>query len=151
MIHPLFEIPGCFAAHMRTDSHSHGMFWNNNNTQRQNEYQDPWMFFFQTYVVLPSKMSLKSVKLNFQFSVWLYKTCTHHLQSYLYNRPHWNWSVGSNDTDSWIVTKTIGNKADICFVWLHLKFSICKLWLICLITSHISISSESNSLLTFCR
>ena len=52
-----------------------------------------------------------------------------------YNRPHWNWSIGSKDMCRWRVAKTILNKQIICFVSLYLKISTnsdsC-----CLITSH---------------
>ena len=32
-----------------------------------------------------------------------------------YNRPHWNWSIGSKDTGSWRVEKTGNNKLSVSF------------------------------------
>ena len=32
------------------------------------------------------------------------------------NRPYWNWSIGSKDTGSWRIAKTIGSKEIFSFV-----------------------------------
>ena len=74
-------------------------------------------------VLQSSKMSLKLVKFNFNFFDWLivYIIC----KATFYSRLHWNWSIGSKDTDSWIIANTKGNKEIICSL-LHLKISICE-------------------------
>ena len=74
-------------------------------------------------------MSRKSVKFNFRFPDWFY---TFAKLSTFYNKPHWNGSIGSKDTGSWRIAKTIGNKEIIRFVWLYLIISICQFWLILL-------------------
>ena len=63
----------------------------------------------------------ESLKFNFYFSDWLYTSSCKVTFNY---RP--NWSIGSKDTGSWMVSKTIGNKEIICFVRLCLKISICE-------------------------
>ena len=57
-----------------------------------------------------------------------------------FNRPQWNWSIGSKDMGSYMVVKIIGNKEIICFVWLYVKISICEFQLILL--EHIMYCSD---------
>ena len=76
-----------------------------------------------------SKMSLKSVKspiLFFWLLVYIIYTVT------FYNRPHWNWSIISKDTDSWRVCNN-SKIQNYLLVWLHLKISICEFRLILLV------------------
>ena len=47
-----------------------------------------------------------------------------------YNRPNWNWPIGSKDTGNWKVAKTTWYEDIIHFVWLYLKLSICAVRLI---------------------
>ena len=61
-----------------------------------------------------SKMSRKSIKFNFLIDLY----------TLLYNRPHWNVSIGTKDTGSWRVAKTYENKDITVFVWLYLKIGI---------------------------
>ena len=59
-------------------------------------------FNVDVYVMRSSKMSLKSVKIQFTFFCLIACiTC----KAAFYNRPNWNWSSGSTDTASCRVTK----------------------------------------------
>ena len=76
-------------------------------------------------------MSLKSAKFNLIFLIH----CVHYLQNKL---PLTTDPIEIGPlvpkipaVEGW-VAKAIGNKEFICFVWLHLKISICKFWLILL-------------------
>ena len=51
-------------------------------------------FLQQNYVMRSNKISQKLVKFNFNFCDWLYVIC----KVIFYNKPHWNWSVGSKYT-----------------------------------------------------
>ena len=86
-----------------------------------------------SYAMRSSKMSLKSVKLNLNFSDWLY-TLYIICKDTFYNRPYWNLSVGFKDTGSWRAAKTMGNKEIIFYQLCSIGYILKSVF--CLITTH---------------
>ena len=103
-------------------------FINVRNVPKNIMFQPAWTR--SQYVMQTSKISLNSSQIQFSlFWLIVYIIC----KTTFYNRPQWSWSIGSKDTGSWRVSKTIGNKESICIVWLYsLKSFRCELQLILL-------------------
>ena len=85
-------------------------------------------------VIKQNESEVSQIQFSF-FWLCLYIIC----KASFYSKLHWNCLIGSKNTGSWRVAKTIGNKEINYFVWLHLEISICKFWLILL--DHITYES----------